>query len=395
MVEGVQDGDPEALADLCLARGASVLAYCEHVASPDQGTAAAAAAFCLFRESAWIDDDPALDVEGALLHAARLCAARRSRTAATGEHCSPVRLVGWIEQTLSGADRELVEDHLTSCSACADALKRLNAAERGYRRPQTAPLPPTVVPLIVGALLEAAPVSALEGDVEAVREAITARLGEDRAARRDAPTAAYAPSPGGGSTRWGRRKPRKKRTPRSRAVRAMASVAAVAAGSLLLLLTLSQSRSGSLPSGPDLLPPTTTGDTLQDVADRLSSERRKQRSAGAKSSATPNADRAESKADVPDERARQPASDQPPRGESSTPRTPAPPPVATPPAPRNATTPATTTTTPDPTTPERTTRPQTTTTAEPRPPAPDPPSATPSGDPGESLGPDPALDGAP
>lgn len=173
---GIRSGEPEALAGLCKRRGGAVLVYSEHVAAPGQAGHAAADAFGRFRAQIVAADDPSLDAEALLLSATRYAAAARGAFAGTGadEHAecpSATLLVGWIEDTLSTPEREYFEQHVVGCSACVEAVARFEAAERAYEHPPEAPLPASIARLIVGALVQAAPVTALNGDLTAVREA--------------------------------------------------------------------------------------------------------------------------------------------------------------------------------------------------------------------------------
>lgn len=196
---GIRSGEPEALAGLCKRRGGAVLVYSEHVAAPGQAGQAAADAFGLFRAKVVAADEPGLDAESLLLSATRqAAAARRASTLPGGEQypeCpAAALLVGWIEDTLSDPERKEFERHVVGCSACVDAVARFEAAERAYEHPPRAPVPASVATKIVGALVAAAPVTALDGDVAAVREAAERGVGADTAAATAAPAPAVPSS---------------------------------------------------------------------------------------------------------------------------------------------------------------------------------------------------------
>jgi len=185
---GVRDGEPDALAELCLRRGAAVLAFAEHVAAPSQAGAAAAQAFARFRGTvAAVDQLDGLDADALLLSATRFaaaaCSARRTGPVGEGaeetpEECVRVErlLVRWLEDKLSAGSRERFESHLAECGDCRAVLERFEAAERAYQHPPKAPLPPAIARSIVGALVSAAPVTALDGDKARVREAAERKL---------------------------------------------------------------------------------------------------------------------------------------------------------------------------------------------------------------------------
>ncbi|HEV2777134.1 MAG TPA: hypothetical protein VGV90_16205, partial [Solirubrobacteraceae bacterium] len=201
---GIRSGEPEALAGLCKRRGGAVLVYSEHVA-PGQAGHAAADAFAQFRARVATADESSLDAESILLSATRHAAAARgasSRRGADGYSECPAAalLVGWIEDTLPAAEREHFEQHVVSCSACVDAVARFEAAERAYEHPPEAPLPASIARQIVGALVAAAPVTALDGDVAAVREAAEKGVGADISRPGQAPM--QAPVPAGTDFDW-------------------------------------------------------------------------------------------------------------------------------------------------------------------------------------------------
>ena len=205
---GIRSGDPSALAGLCARRGAAVLVYSEHVAARGEAPHAAADAFARFRAMVAATNDPALDAETLLFSATRHAAAARGLRTLADEileqdpECpDDTLLVQWIEETLPRAESERIELHVPSCSVCVDAMTRFEAAERAYEHPPSAPLPPTIARMILDALVAAAPVTALNGDAAAVREAAaqltSAKLAPDAAPARAAPVeiAGSPPSP--------------------------------------------------------------------------------------------------------------------------------------------------------------------------------------------------------
>lgn len=175
---GIRSGDPDALAGLCQRRGGAVLVYAEHVAAPGQAGSAAADAFARFRAQVVAGDGPRLDAESLLLSTTRHAAAARGLRARPGNGGEPnpdcpaeALLIGWIEETLSAPERERFEQHVVDCPDCVGTVARFEAAERAYEDPPRAPLPANIAHQILGALVASAPVTALNGDAAAVREA--------------------------------------------------------------------------------------------------------------------------------------------------------------------------------------------------------------------------------
>lgn len=178
-ISGIRDGDPRALAALCRRHGAAVLAYCEHVASPGHGTAAAADALAHFRLSVVAPGELTARASDELLRSmTRQAGAWRGVNAMparegrpVSEHCAGDErgLVGYVDETLPEPERERVDEHLTQCHICRAALGRLQAGERAFQRPPAAPLPRRIAEELVGALVGAAPVRADGGDASFVR----------------------------------------------------------------------------------------------------------------------------------------------------------------------------------------------------------------------------------
>lgn len=174
--EAIRDGEPAALARLCIGRGGAVLAYAEHVA-PGKAGVVAAAALAEFR--ARIATGGRVRDPGALLlGATRRAAAARTDDAGDGEgpegssDCITGDLLeGWMEETLAPAQRTSFEEHVADCRACFAKIARFEAAERAYQNPPQAALPADVARLIVRALVAAAPVTACGGDAAEARAA--------------------------------------------------------------------------------------------------------------------------------------------------------------------------------------------------------------------------------
>jgi len=160
----VRDGDPDALAGLCAARGDAVLAYCEKVAGTAASATAAAEAFGRFRARVVATADlAALNPEEVLVNATRQAAARHGAGQAAGI-CGdvPLLLASRAERSISINDLERLEGHLESCWACRAPVARFKAAERAYRDPPGRPVEPDVAAAIIAALAAAAPVRGRE-----------------------------------------------------------------------------------------------------------------------------------------------------------------------------------------------------------------------------------------
>jgi hypothetical protein len=196
-VRAIRDGEPEALAALCAKRGAPVLAYCEHVAAPRQAGKAAANAFAQLRATivaASETPSPIIDLEAELLASTRRAAAglgiHAIAPAANGTvdpdavECAGLetKLVAQIERPRSDEERQEHAEHIARCPACARAMERLESGQRAFDKPPRAPLPPRIAEQLLSALVQAAPVVALGGDAEAVREQAWQRLGNGAAA---------------------------------------------------------------------------------------------------------------------------------------------------------------------------------------------------------------------
>ena len=156
----MRDGDPAALAGLCERRGPAVLAYCRHVAGDAAAADAAAEAFAHFRAQVVAADDPAsLNPEALLINVTRHAAARHA-TVVAGGLCAevPTLLAGRADHSISPANVEFLEGHLEVCWTCRAPVARFEAAERAYRDPPDASMPPEAAEAIIAALTAAAPV---------------------------------------------------------------------------------------------------------------------------------------------------------------------------------------------------------------------------------------------
>jgi hypothetical protein len=167
----VRDGDPAALAGLCDRRGPAVLAYCQHVAGDAAAAAAAAEAFAHFRSAVVAADDMArLDPEALLVNATRHAAAHHAGIVATGVCAEvPALLAARAEHAISVADLERLDEHLATCWTCRAPVERFKAAERAYRDPPDASVPPEAATVIVAALAAAAPVRKVVEEAPAVK----------------------------------------------------------------------------------------------------------------------------------------------------------------------------------------------------------------------------------
>ncbi len=174
--DAVRDGEPQALAALCVERGSSVLGFCEQVAAPRQAALAAADAFALLRRDlVAASGAPGLDLNPLLQSATRRAAAERGVHAAAPHNvphgCAGLEptLVAWLEQPVNREDRRQLDDHIAHCRACTVAMRRLEAGQRAFERPPRARLPLRIAEQIIAALVDAAPVRAAGGDADAVR----------------------------------------------------------------------------------------------------------------------------------------------------------------------------------------------------------------------------------
>lgn len=133
-IEGIVEGEPDALAAVCAAGGSAILAYCSAVGAHARVAETVVAALADFRRGVveHADRDP-WQLETLLLS----CTADATRRVA-------------------GADPSPVQEA---------------AAQVALENVVTAPLAPGLAPRIIRALVEAAPVIALDGDAAAVRRA--------------------------------------------------------------------------------------------------------------------------------------------------------------------------------------------------------------------------------
>ncbi|MEJ7797027.1 MAG: zf-HC2 domain-containing protein [Solirubrobacteraceae bacterium] len=209
----IRDGDPAALAALCERCGAAVFAYCEQVAAPGQATLAAADAFESFRiavvAGGTLTGDEAqrlllsMTREAAAARGVNATAARDSRLSDScpGEEAE---LLDYLEDALSPATRDGVDDHLAHCRPCATALRRLRAGNRAFERPPRASLPAHVIEELLRALLRAAPLTAHGADASAAHEQALRLL-----------TARHAPEPVADAVRVDDVEPLRKPPPRA------------------------------------------------------------------------------------------------------------------------------------------------------------------------------------
>lgn len=166
-IEGIIEGEPESLAAVCAAGGSALLAYCSAVGARADVADTVVTALATFRR-------------GVVEHA--------------------------------GQDPEQLEKLLLACAA--DAARRTArvdptpvqqaAAEVALESAVTAPLAPGLAPRIIRALVEAAPVTALDGDRAAVRRAAEQHYGRvfDGREARAAPTATTAGAAAAGQSTW-------------------------------------------------------------------------------------------------------------------------------------------------------------------------------------------------
>lgn len=148
-VYGVRDGQPAALQQLAVRRGASVLAYCNHVCGPASGPAAAAETFA--RARAVLRDDEnvaALDADQLLRRATRHTAAAIARSPQgpppTGEipgrgtnTCLDVAiaLAAAADGRLPTEQRSRLRAHIDDCPRCAALAEITRRADAAYTDP--------------------------------------------------------------------------------------------------------------------------------------------------------------------------------------------------------------------------------------------------------------------
>ena len=169
-IEGIIEGEPEALAAVCAAGGSAVIAYCSAVGADAYVAETVVTALATFRRA----------------------------------------VVEYSDQSPSQLEKLLV-------SATADAARQVagvdpapvqqTAAVVALEGAVTAPLAPGLAPRIIRALVEAAPVTALGGDAAAVRRAAEQeyiRMFDGRAAARAParPPAAPRPATAAGEAGW-------------------------------------------------------------------------------------------------------------------------------------------------------------------------------------------------
>lgn len=148
-VFGVRDGKADALHQLAVRRGASVLAYCNHVCGPTTGPAAAAETFA--RARAVLRDDEnvaALDADQLLRRATRHTAASIARTpqgppptgAIPGRGTSTcldvaIALAAAADGRLDADQRGHLRTHIDDCPRCAALAEITRRADAAYTDP--------------------------------------------------------------------------------------------------------------------------------------------------------------------------------------------------------------------------------------------------------------------
>lgn len=197
----LRSGAPDALAALSASRGAAVFAYCQRAVGRDDAVEAAAEAFAQLRI--------AILPPGSLTskeQAEQLLRSVMRRTALSHLISAPDRdhppgvagcadrgseLLGYIEKTLTPADRSVVAAHIGRCQSCAEILRRLQVAENAFKVNSGTEVPHSVAREILTALATAAPVAYHDGDAIAVRNEALLLL--DREAGNTATDPAPAP----------------------------------------------------------------------------------------------------------------------------------------------------------------------------------------------------------
>ncbi|MDP1846356.1 MAG: hypothetical protein Q8K79_01080 [Solirubrobacteraceae bacterium] len=173
-IEGIIEGEPEALAAVCAAGGSAVIAYCSAVGASAYVAETVVAALSTFRRAVVEHADQSPSQLEKLLVSATASAARQ----------------------VAGVDPAPVQQ--------AAAVVALEGAV-------TAPLTPGLAPRIIRALVEAAPVTALGGDAAAVRRSAEQhyiRMFDGQAAAAPAhraaarPPAAPRPATAAGEAAW-------------------------------------------------------------------------------------------------------------------------------------------------------------------------------------------------
>lgn len=148
-VYGVRDGQAQALHQLAVRRGASVLAYCNHVCGPATGPAAAAETFA--RTRAVLRDDvnvAALDADQLLKRATRHTAASAARTpqgppptgAIPGRGTNTcldvaIALAAASDGRLDTEQRSRLRTHIDNCPRCAALAEITRRADTAYSDP--------------------------------------------------------------------------------------------------------------------------------------------------------------------------------------------------------------------------------------------------------------------
>jgi len=148
-VYGVRDGHAQALHQLAVRRGASVLAYCNHVCGPAVGPSAAAETFA--RTRAVLRDDPnvaAVEADQLLKRATRHTAAAVARTpqgppptgAIPGRGTSTcmdvaIALAAASDGRLPTEQRARLRAHIDDCARCAALAEITRRADSAYSDP--------------------------------------------------------------------------------------------------------------------------------------------------------------------------------------------------------------------------------------------------------------------
>ena len=167
-IEGIIEGEPEALAAVCAAGGSAVTAYCSAVGADARVAETVVAALSTFRRAVVEHADQSPTQLEKLLVSATAEAARR----------------------VAGVDPAPVQQ--------AAAVVALEGAV-------TAPLAPGLAPRVIRALVAAAPVTALGGNATAVRRAAEkhyVRMFDSQARAAPRPPAAPRPATAAGEAAW-------------------------------------------------------------------------------------------------------------------------------------------------------------------------------------------------
>jgi hypothetical protein len=199
----VRNGEPAALSALVDRRGGAVLAYCEEVAAPGDGAAAAGEAFARFRREVVAAEEPRLlDPEAVLLRGTRqAAAAAATRTVPPrgllarrlGSTCVlvPELLAARAEGTLTTADRLRLSRHLERCAGCRESEERFAAGERAYQDAPSTPPPPELAERLLAALRDAAPNAELAAAAASNGSPPPPLIDQAPAEERDTPTLSW------------------------------------------------------------------------------------------------------------------------------------------------------------------------------------------------------------